>query len=178
MKVNNLYLAQPARRHRRAWHALQDELTQAGDAKNFGLRGCKRFGQYLRMTRNHARGKALPQGLVSATTYFIMQRGNPKILGTFNIRHELNDSLLNNPGGHIGYAIVPSERRKGYATEALRLGLQICKEMGITRVLVTCNKANTASANVIINNGGVLEDERPRPEDSSKLFQRYWIELT
>jgi predicted acetyltransferase len=112
---------------------------------------------------------------VPTTKFFLLEEGSPKILGVIDIRHRLNDHLLNNPGGHIGYAIAPSERRKGYATQQLRLALEKCREMGIGPVLITCDKENMASAKVIQRNGGVLEDERASKE--GKVFQRYWITL-
>jgi len=175
-----LYLAVPAREHRRAWKALRREFGH-DNAKHFALyqgrgkKGSQIYGQFLRKWRNFHEGRHLPDYLVPATKYFLMEEGNPKILGVIDIRHRLNDHLLNNPGGHIGYAIAPSERRKGYATEQLRLGLEKCREIGIGPVLITCNKENIASAKVIQKNGGVLEDERVSSE--GKVFQRYWITL-
>ena len=77
-------------------------------------------------------------------------------------------------GGHIGDGVRPSERRKGYATEQIRLALQKCKELGIDRVLMTCEDWNVGSAKSIINNGGILENEI---EVEGKIFQRYWIDL-
>ena len=71
------------------------------------------------------------------------------------IRHKLNESLLKN-GGHIGDGVRPSERRKGYATEMIRLALEECKKIGIDRVLMVCYKDNIGSRKSIINNGGVL----------------------
>jgi len=170
-----LYLAMPKREHKQAWKALKREFDR-DDAVHFALyQGSKTYGQFLRKWRNFHTGRHLPDGFVPATKYFLLEEGNSKILGVIDIRHRLNDHLLNNPGGHIGYAIAPSERRKGRATEQLRLALEICKEMGISPVLITCNKDNIASAKVIQKNGGVLEDERVTEE--GKVFQRYWIDV-
>ena len=170
-----LYLAIPAREHRQAWNALRREFDH-DDAVHFALyQGSKTYGQFLRKWRNFHTGRHMPKHLVPGTKYFLLEEGSPKILGVIDIRHRLNDHLLNNPGGHIGYAIAPSERRKGYATEQLRLGLEKCREMGIGPVLITCHKENEASARVIQKNGGVLEDERVSKE--GKVFQRYWIEV-
>jgi predicted acetyltransferase len=95
------------------------------------------------------------------------------ILGVVHIRHRLNEYLLFR-GGHIGYAIRPSERRKGYATKLLSLALMVCKTMHIEKVLVTCAKNNIGSAKTIIKNGGILYSEGI---DNGELFQRYWIDL-
>lgn len=89
------------------------------------------------------------------------------------IRLALNDYLLQT-GGHIGYSVYPDERGKGYATEMLALALKLCPELGLGRVLVTCDAANIASAKVIQANGGVLENEVAH---DSIITQRYWISL-
>ena len=91
-----------------------------------------------------------------------------------NIRHYLNDYLLNY-GGHIGDGIRPSERGKGYATEMIRLSLSECKKLGLDKVLMVCNKSNIASAKTIIKNGGILENEFTT--EDGKTYQRYWIYL-
>lgn len=90
-----------------------------------------------------------------------------------NIRHDLNDYLLKY-GGHIGDGIRPSERRKGYATEMIRLALEECRKLGLTRVLVTRDKNNIGSAKSIIRNGGILENE---VLEKGVIKQRYWIAL-
>ncbi len=94
-------------------------------------------------------------------------------VGAINIRHTLNQSLLNT-GGHIGDGVRPSERRKGYATNMIKLGLEECRKLGIERVLITCDKSNIGSAKSIINNGGVLENE---VIEDGVVEQRYWITL-
>ena len=111
-------------------------------------------------------------GRVPATVYFTLDLDRNIVVGAVDIRHCLNDALLLN-GGHIGDGVRPSERRKGLATAQIGLSLQKCKELGIDRVLITCESWNIGSAKSIINNGGVLENEI---EVDGKIFQRYWIE--
>lgn len=77
-------------------------------------------------------------------------------------------------GGHIGDGIRPSERRKGYATAMIALALDECKKLGISRVLMCCDKDNVGSVRSIIKNGGVLENE---VEGNGHIVQRYWIQL-
>ena len=79
-------------------------------------------------------------------------------------------------GGHIGYAVVPRERRKGYGTEMLRLGLEKAKKLGIKKALVTSDETNIGSKKIIEKNGGVLENQVPNPETGIDKF-RYWIEV-
>ena len=45
-------------------------------------------------------------------TFFLVRENDNKIVGMINIRLTLNSSLKES-GGHIGYGIRPSERRKG-----------------------------------------------------------------
>ena len=102
-------------------------------------------------------------------------KNDSEIVGMVNIRHKLNESLINR-GGHIGYSIRPTERKKGYGTLMLKLALRKCRELNLSKVLITCDKINVASAKVIQNNSGVLEDEVFN-ETFSEIIQRYWISL-
>ncbi len=112
--------------------------------------------------------------LVPDSTYFALDTERNIFVGAVNIRHYLNKQLLLN-GGHIGDGVRPSERRKGYATQMIRLALEECRKFGIKKVLMVCNKDNIGSAKSIINNGGVLENEIP--SEDGKIDQRYWINL-
>lgn len=109
-----------------------------------------------------------------ASTYFWITAGDgdpddpdDEVIGFLNLRHELNDWLLEE-GGHIGYSVRPQRRRQGHASRALALGVRRAGELGIDRVLVTCDTDNLASARTIEAGGGVFEDER-------KDKRRYWI---
>ena len=112
-------------------------------------------------------------GRVPDTTLFCLDKDRNIFVGAVNIRHYLNEGLLQT-GGHIGDGIRPSERRKGYATAMITLALDECKKLGIHRVLMCCDKDNIGSAKSIIRNGGVLENE---VEEDGHLEQRYWIQL-
>ncbi len=113
-------------------------------------------------------------GKVPDSVFFLLDEDRNILLGAVNIRHHLNDYLLQY-GGHIGDGIRPSERRKGYATEMIRLALLECKKLGITKVLMVCDKSNIASAKTIIKNGGILENEFTN--DDGEIEQRFWITL-
>ena len=128
------------------------------------------FDYYL----EHLELKEAAEGLVPDSVFFLLDEVRDRLLGAVNIRHYLNDSLLKE-GGHIGDGIRPSERRKGYATEMIRLALIECKKLGIDKVLMTCDKENIASAKSIIKNGGILENEFVNSD--GKVEQRYWISI-
>lgn len=114
---------------------------------------------------------AVGEGRVHATHWWITEGG--VYVGAIDLRHYLNDFLLD-LGGHIGYSVRPSFRRRGVATWALGAVLPEARALGLDRVLVTCDDANTGSARTIERNGGVLEDVR-RTGTGAK--RRYWIAL-
>jgi predicted acetyltransferase len=93
--------------------------------------------------------------------------------GLISIRHTLNDDLKI-MGGHIGYDTRPLFRGKGIATLMLKAALPIAKQIGLTRVLLTCNDDNIASIKVIEKNGGLLEKTALFEQ---KLKRYYWIKL-
>lgn len=95
---------------------------------------------------------------VPKLTYFYVREDDDKIIGMINIRLALNEELRKE-GGHIGYSVRPTERKKGYATEMLNLGVEICHRRGIKEILVACDKFNIASSRVIKNCGGILKEE-------------------
>ena len=113
-----------------------------------------------------------PHGFVTCSTYFAIV--GDEIIGMTSIRHMLNDSLRFD-GGHIGYSVRPSQRRRGYATQMLALALDKCRKLDIYNVLVTCLKTNISSAKTIINNGGILDSEFL--DANGEMSQRYWISL-
>lgn len=90
-------------------------------------------------------------------------------LGTLVIRHELTSALLTD-GGHIGYHVSPAWRRQGHATSMLAAGLIEARQLGLTRVLLTCDGENEASRRTIMNNGG-------EPDQQLGAELRYWIDL-
>lgn len=129
------------------------------------------FEKYCNFLNNRAH--RIAQNRVPATIYFTLDVDRNIVVGAVDIRHYLNDNLLKH-GGHIGDGVRPSERKKGYATAQIGLALQKCKELGIGRVLMTCESWNIGSAKSIINNGGILENE---VDVEGKTFQRYWINI-
>jgi predicted acetyltransferase len=104
-------------------------------------------------------------GFVPCTNLWWAQ--GDEYLARIAIRHRLTD-FLRDYGGHIGYDVRASVRRRGHATAMLRAALPVTARLGIAQALITCDTTNTASRRVIEKCGGVYEDER-----GGKL--RFWV---
>ncbi len=124
-----------------------------------------------RLHREADRSVPPVEGRVHSSYWWIVD--DETYLGAIALRHELNDFLLH-AGGHIGYGVRPSARRRGLARWALGEVLHEARGLGLGRVLVTCDDANAASQRVIEANGGDLEDVRDTPLGRTR---RYWIDL-
>jgi predicted acetyltransferase len=131
------------------------------------------FARYLDGLAEQEQGVNLAPDHVPSTFLFAF-RGE-RIVGRVTIRHVLNN-FLERFGGHIGYVVVPEFRRQGNATEMLRLAVRVAREqLGLRRVLVTCDDDNAGSIRTIEKNGGVLENIVSGPEPD-KAKRRYWID--
>ena len=125
---------------------------------------------YLDALEADRRGALFPDG-VAAT--FLVAEAEGTIVGRTSVRHSLNASLQRE-GGHIGFAVRPGFRRRGYATAILRQSLVIARALGITDVLLTCDDDNVASASTIERCGGVLESIAVSERQGTQI-RRYWI---
>jgi predicted acetyltransferase len=121
-----------------------------------------------------SRGEGLKEGWVPGTTLFLVHEG--RILGVANLRHRLTEPLLRF-GGHVGFSVRPSERKRGYATRLLEAVMEYARaNLKTDRLLVTCDAENAASARVIEKCGGAFEDESFY-EPMGRSVRRYWIAL-
>lgn len=78
--------------------------------------------------------------------------------------------------GHLGYAIVPWKRERGYATQALALLLPVAQHLGLPRVLVTCDVDNVASRRIIEANGGIAASSDAHPDQTNGHKLAFWID--
>ena len=153
----------------RAWQATAREVPHFLHHYQEGVP----FRRYLEVLDEQERGVDLPPGHVPST--FLFAFVEERIVGRVSIRHRLTDALTQ-VGGHVGYAVVPEFRRRGYATVMLRLALDIARDqLGIDRVMVSCDDDNVGSIRTIERNGGILQDVVTGPSSATPT-RRYWID--
>ncbi len=129
------------------------------------------FRQQLSKWHDDEQEDVFLQGFVPSTLYFYLD-DDREIVGAIHLRHTLNEQLKLT-GGHIGYGIIPSMRRKGIATQMLNDFLRLIQHQ-YDCVLLTCDDSNVGSIKVIENNGGKLER---KVMVNQKLVRHYWINL-
>ncbi|MFF5922783.1 GNAT family N-acetyltransferase [Streptomyces flavochromogenes] len=173
-------LITPTGQLRSSWLAARDEWPPGAHQDGTGLRlapdadlaSPQSFSAWVEQLKQQSdKSVAVGEGRVHATHWWIVE--GDSYLGAIDLRHYLN-ALLLDVGGHIGYSIRPSARRRGLATWALGAVLPEARALGLDRVLVTCDDDNVGSARSIERNGGVLEDVRTT---DAGVKRRYWITL-
>ena len=131
------------------------------------------FDAHLATLESRKLGDTRTEGIPQHMLWLV--RGD-RYLGHVNVRTKVNEKLLR-IGGHIGYEIRPSDQGRGYGTLMLKLALEQARNLGVQRVLITCDEENVGSRRVIENNGGRLP-ERAQVDEWPKPILRYWIDLT
>jgi len=155
---------------------FKHELTMADES----FSGCSYLEDYediltwIEKTKLHSDPETCPEDRTPASTFLAVREEDDRIVGIIDLRHNIKKEALRVWAGHMGYSVRPSERRKGYAKEMLRLNLDNARAIGIEKLLLTCNEDNIASEKTILANGGVLESII---EVNGKNIKRFWITL-
>ncbi len=178
-----MHLIEPSKKYEKSWKEALAEF-EAEERRGFWNVPEKptSIDEYIKRTEDHAKGKNIPDYWVPATTYWLVDEG--KFVGHVNIRHKLNDQL-EKIGGHIGYAIRPSARNKGYGMKILELALPKAKQLGLQKLLVTCDESNIASQKIIEKNRGKFQEKGSacdlnmgsNPPPAPIVVMRYFIKL-
>ena len=166
-----LRLRPPRPEDEAAFAAAHQALAAEGFTFGLGYEPGKPWAIYLKELEDHRHGRNLPARHVPGT--FLVAVVGQEIVGRTSVRFMLNDFLATR-GGHIGYAVLPQHRRRGYATEILRQSLIIARAAGVGRVLVTCDEDNAGSRIVIESCGGVLDSLVNL--DGVPPLLRFWID--
>ena len=149
--------------------AAQQELEADDFDFLLGYSARRGFDEYVAQLNAHEQGTALPDGWVRSAFRGAFVDG--VLVGRTSIRYELTEHLLHT-GGHIGYAVRPEFRRRGYAGQILRRSLDVLAARGTEYALVTCAQGNVGSAMTIEGAGGVLDDIVQVGQDRTR---RYWV---
>ena len=167
-------LIRPSATYKDSYLAAMKEFRAEGKKMDTDIDGPDdKFAMFVEHLNGRAEGKYLKLGYVPESVFWLVE--DDTFIGQTRIRHTLNEHLLQ-LGGHIGYSIRPSVRKKGNGTQILKLALKKAKELGIERALLTCDETNIASRRIIEKNGGALENTMLNPETGIDKL-RFWIDL-
>ncbi len=175
--MEKFYLEKPSIKRK------QDAIEYVNEHIEYGsnINGCGKLDFYIKEKNYEDWLSYLEEmkeeniNMVPSSTYFLIRENDNKIIGMINIRHRLNYSILMN-GGHIGYGIRPTERKKGYNKINLYLGLMKCKTLGIKHALLMAYDDNIASVKTILSFNAFLEN-KIKENDNDVLLGRYWINV-
>ena len=146
-------LVRPSEEHFSQLLKLKQEFINNNEPRIQGSGSIDKYdnlNEWLKSINEIEQGKN--EKLVPSTYYLILS--DEEVVGTISMRHYLTKDL-EEFGGHIGYSIKPSARRKRYAKEALRLIVKLYKEK-YDEILIMCEDDNIASNKTILANGGIL----------------------
>lgn len=118
---DELMLVEPSEEYFAELAAYRNDFLENSDSMD-GCGPLRRFDDmkaYLEDTMRYTREETLPEGMVLATQFLCIRKSDNRLVGMIQVRHYLND-FLRTFGGHIGYSVRPSERRKGYASWMLK----------------------------------------------------------
>ena len=133
------------------------------------------YAGYVRSLLDEERGQNLREGWVPCTHRWLVEPTGV-IVGVARLRHNIDTPFLAENGGHIGYDVAPSHRRKGYGHFALSAALSEAGRIGLTRVLLCAGQGNAASRAIIERQGGELESVSYSEYWGEQLC-RYWVRV-
>jgi predicted acetyltransferase len=166
----------PSIDHKQAFLAMLDDFDRNGPHNTEYYAPAKvNFSIYVQGLLDEEAGINLPDGYVPCSHRWLLS-ATSEIVGVTRLRHNIDTSFLLENGGHIGYDVAPSHRRKGYGHLALSVAIKEARRIGLARVLLYTGEANLASRAVIEKAGGHLEQIR-YSEFWQESICKYWISV-
>lgn len=172
---SNLFLTRPSKDFMEEIWEYRQEYFDFGETQINGSCGIAKyddFDEWLELVLSIEKDKL--RNNVHASTFFSVRKTDNRVIGSIQLRHFLTPELEEH-GGHIGYGIRPSERRKGYGKQQLLLVLDVAREMAIPNVMIVCYKDNIYSSKTALSCGGILICENSY---EGKEQQIYSIDLS
>lgn len=179
--MEKFYLEEPSiSRKEEALDYLNEHVEYKSDINGSGgmddcLEGLSYEDWLVKVSKKKDKDYAYSINRVPGETYFLIRENDNKIIGMINIRHDLTPAMLEF-GGHIGYGIRPTERRKGYNKINLYLGLFVARKFNLDKVMLDCTVDNIGSNKTIQSLGGVLIKSDIDPYDNT-LTNVYEIDV-
>lgn len=175
--MENLILIEPSLEHQELIMKYRQEYIHHGETWINGSNGLINFDDYNKwLTLIQNKKQIIGSDIdTPATTYILFDYSKQKVIGTIQLRHFLTTELKEH-GGNIGYGICPSERKKGYGKLQLKLVLEKAKILNLKKVMITCDKSNLASENLIKSCGGIFSHEVHHLSDDEAI-KIFWILL-
>lgn len=167
-----LKLITPCEKYLASYAEAYDEYASAG-IKDYSFTD-PRCMDVLQKFDDYRYERNLKPNRVGADFYWLVEEDSSRFIGEITIRHRLNEQL-ERIGGHIGYGVRITEQGKGMGTLMLKLALEKAREMGLARVLITCDDNNIASARVMEKNGCILMDKVENIFAGKKIFTRRYV---
>ena len=150
-------LKRPTKEYESEALAFKQEFFDSGETTINGselLDQMDSYDEWLKSVTDNISPDTVNLEWVVTDTYFAFDEDD-NIVGIIDLRHELNDFLKD--FGNSGYSVRPSQRRKGYATEMLKLIIERARQIGMDKLQLSVKTSNEASVKTITKNGGLYE---------------------
>lgn len=168
-------LKKPTKEYESEALAFKQEFIENGETTINGselLDQMDSYDEWLKSVTDNISPDTVNPEWVVTETYFAFDEDD-NIVGIIDLRHELNDFLKD--FGNSGYSVRPSQRRKGYATEMLKLIIERARQIGMDKLQLSVETSNEASVKTIKKNGGLYERSFSFEGEEADVYMIYLV---